>query len=37
MLLGCHPHLPQEIECYKDRYIVYSMVIFAMVASECRQ
>lgn len=25
LVLGCHPHLLQGIECYKDKYIVYSM------------
>lgn len=25
LVLGCHPHILQGIECYKDKYIVYSM------------
>lgn len=25
LVLGCHPHLLQGIECYRDKYIVYSM------------
>ena len=25
LVLGCHPHVLQGIECYKGKYIVYSM------------
>ena len=25
LVLGCHPHVIQRIECYKGKYIVYSM------------
>lgn len=28
LILGTHPHVPQGIECYKGKYIVYSLANF---------
>lgn len=34
LVLGCHPHVLQGIECYKGKYIVYSMGNFCYGGSK---